>query len=69
MALIRKHNAGGKADFREFVVTKLLTDETLSAREQENISKELSSFQSSEEVDTDTGDISGGVNDKTTTST
>ena len=69
MALIKKHSAGGKADFRKFVVTKLLTDETLSAREQENISKELSSFQSSEEVDADTGDISGGVNDKTTAST
>ena len=44
MALIKKHNAGGKADFKQHVAEKLLTDESLSAREQELISQGLDTF-------------------------
>lgn len=67
MALIKKYNAGGKADFRNYVVSKLLSDESLSASEQELISKGLSSFEPSKEINEDTGNFSGRVKDETTT--
>lgn len=49
MALVKKHNAGGKADFREHVTKKLLTDTSLSAREQELINQGLNTFEPNEE--------------------
>lgn len=51
MALIRKHNTGGKADFRKYVGDKLLTDSRLSASEQELIDRELNTFEPNEDFE------------------
>lgn len=48
MALIKKHNAGGKADFRTHITEKLLTDTSLSASEQEIISQGLNKYEASD---------------------